>query len=168
MEISERIPQLTRLIFGGIALDITSNGGVYTISLDGRAYRVELVGAEDGRLEALIDDRRVVAYISSEDQMRWVTVNGRTYLLTRSAGTSKGSASHEAPPKLTAPMPGQVRTVNVSAGDVVTKGQVLIVLEAMKMEIRLQAPFDGMVSSVNARVGQTVEREQVLVRMQHH
>jgi biotin carboxyl carrier protein len=63
-------------------------------------------------------------------------------------------------------MPGQVRAVNVSAGDHVTKGQVLVVLEAMKMEIRLQAPFDATVSSADANVGQTVEREQVLVKLQ--
>ncbi len=63
-------------------------------------------------------------------------------------------------------MPGQVRAVNIQPGDHVTKGQVLVVLEAMKMEIRLQAPFDGQVSSVDAHVGQTVEREQVLVKLQ--
>jgi biotin carboxyl carrier protein len=63
-------------------------------------------------------------------------------------------------------MPGQVRAVNTRPGDQVTKGQVLVVLEAMKMEIRLQAPFDGQVSAVDASVGQTVEREQVLVRLQ--
>jgi biotin carboxyl carrier protein len=62
-------------------------------------------------------------------------------------------------------MPGQVRAVNVSAGDTVSKGQVLVVLEAMKMEIRLQAPFDGQVLSIDASVGQTVEREQILVKM---
>jgi biotin carboxyl carrier protein len=63
-------------------------------------------------------------------------------------------------------MPGQVRAVNVKPGDAVVRGQVVIVLEAMKMEIRLQAPFSGSVATVEASLGQTVEREQVLVRLQ--
>lgn len=168
MEIIERISQLTRLTFGSATVDITTDGGVNVISFDGRTYRVEVLEAADGRLELLVDGRRVPAYASFDDQKRWVTANGRTYLLTRSTGTRQGSASHDATPDLTAPMPGQIRTVNVSAGDAVTKGQVLIVLEAMKMEIRLLAPFDGTVASIDAKVGQTVEREQVLIRLQHH
>lgn len=63
-------------------------------------------------------------------------------------------------------MPGQVRAVNVQPGDSVTKGQVLVVLEAMKMEIRLQAPFEGQVLAVDVTLGQTVEREQILVKLQ--
>jgi len=60
-------------------------------------------------------------------------------------------------------MPGLVRSVNVAEGEAVSKGQTLLVLEAMKMEIRIQAPFDGVVQSLPAEVGQTVEREQILV-----
>ncbi len=63
-------------------------------------------------------------------------------------------------------MPGQVRSLNVSPGDVVTRGQLLAVLEAMKMEIRLSAPFDARVVSVEARLGQSVERDQVIIHLQ--
>ena len=63
-------------------------------------------------------------------------------------------------------MPGQVRAVNVSEGDAVTKGQTLLLLEAMKMEIRVQAPRDGMVVSVKVKQGQTVEREQLLITLE--
>jgi biotin carboxyl carrier protein len=84
------------------------------------------------------------------------------------AGTRKGGhGHHHAAGELTAPMPGQVRTVNVSEGDAVTKGQTLLVLEAMKMEIRVQAPRDGVVSSVLVTGGQTVEREQILVKIEN-
>jgi biotin carboxyl carrier protein len=64
-------------------------------------------------------------------------------------------------------MPGQIRALNVSEGETVTKGQTLLVVEAMKMEIRVQAPFDGRVSSIAVKAGQTVEREQVLVKVDH-
>jgi pyruvate carboxylase subunit B len=49
----------------------------------------------------------------------------------------------------------------------VTKGQTLLVLEAMKMEIRIQAPRDGIVVELLVKAGQTVEREQILVKMDH-
>ena len=69
--------------------------------------------------------------------------------------------------ELTAPMPGQVRAVNVIEGESVMKGQTLMVLEAMKMEIRIQSPMDGVVKSLAVKVGQTVEREQVLVEIEN-
>ena len=47
-----------------------------------------------------------------------------------------------------------------------TKGQTLLVLEAMKMEIRIQAPMDGVVKKLLVKQGQTVEREQVLVEIE--
>ena len=156
---------MTRLAFDDIALDITSAGKGYSVSLDGHEHRAELLESSAGRLELLINGRRVVAYVSPDGQRRWVTVGGRTFLLTKAATSGRAAASHDGSSELTAPMPGQVRAINVNAGDAVSKGQVLAVLEAMKMEIRLQAPFDGTVSSVDAKVGQTVEREQVLIRL---
>jgi biotin carboxyl carrier protein len=63
-------------------------------------------------------------------------------------------------------MPGQVRAVNVSEGDAVTKGQTLLVLEAMKMEIRIQAPRDGKIMKLFVKQGQTVEREQLLIEIE--
>jgi biotin carboxyl carrier protein len=62
-------------------------------------------------------------------------------------------------------MPAQVRAVQVSEGDSVEAGQTLLLLEAMKMEIRVQAPHAGRVARLLARPGDTVERDQVLVEM---
>jgi 3-methylcrotonyl-CoA carboxylase alpha subunit len=63
-------------------------------------------------------------------------------------------------------MPAMVRQVLVIAGDVVSRGDALVVLEAMKMEQRMTAPRDGVVKSVNCAAGQSVERGQVLVEFQ--
>jgi acetyl/propionyl-CoA carboxylase alpha subunit len=167
MEIVKRISQLTRLSFDNVSMDVAPNGTIYSIQWDGHTHQAEVLDSSNGRLDLLIDARHTVAYVSTDGQRRWVTVNGRTFLLTRSSAAGRAAATHDSSSELSAPMPGQVRAVNVSAGDTVSKGQVLVVLEAMKMEIRLQAPFDGQVLSVEARVDQTVEREQVLVRVHH-
>jgi biotin carboxyl carrier protein len=63
-------------------------------------------------------------------------------------------------------MPGQVRSVSVSAGDAVKKGQTLLTIEAMKMEIRIQALKDGKIKTVHVSQGQTVEREQILIEVE--
>ena len=62
-----------------------------------------------------------------------------------------------------APMTGRVVEVRVAAGDPVSAGDTLVILEAMKMEHRLQAQADGIVRAVRVQVGQTVDPDDVLV-----
>ena len=64
-----------------------------------------------------------------------------------------------------APMPGNINKVNVKPGDAVKKGDVLVVLEAMKMENDVCAPEDGTVASVEVAKGTTVETDAVLVTL---
>ena len=63
---------------------------------------------------------------------------------------------------VTAPMPGNILKVNVKAGQAVKKGEVLMILEAMKMENEIMAPADCTVASVNTTAGTTVEAGAVL------
>ena len=146
-------------------IDLTLIGKSYRATIGDKSVDVEIirVDAELGRLELLIDNQRVIAYVSSDAAKRWVTVNGRTVVLTKSSGARRSGAGHDHASELTAPMPGVIRAVNVGAGDAVMKGQTLLVLEAMKMEIRIQAPFNGVVKSLAVKVDQTVEREQILI-----
>lgn len=113
-----------------------------------------------------------------------ITVNGNVYEVTVEEGT--GSAAATAPKaaapkaaapkaapksagsgavKVAAPMPGKILKVNVTAGQAVKKGDVLVVLEAMKMENEIQAPQDGTVASVDTSAGATVESGDVLVSL---
>lgn len=64
---------------------------------------------------------------------------------------------------INAPMPGSILSVNVKEGDTFRSGQVLIVLEAMKMENEIMAPTDGKVVSVSTRAGATVNSGEVLI-----
>ena len=64
-----------------------------------------------------------------------------------------------------APMPGNLIKVNVKVGDAVKKGDVLCVLEAMKMENDIMAPADGVVASVEAAKGASVATDAVLVTL---
>lgn len=108
-----------------------------------------------------------------------ITVNGKAYdvaveeITDGSAPVQAAAPSATAAPaapapaagegtKVTAPMPGNILDVKVNTGDTVTKGQVLMVLEAMKMENDIVAPCDGKVTSVVAKKGDTVNASDTL------
>ena len=109
-----------------------------------------------------------------------VTVNGVTYdVVVEEVGNAPAAAPVAAPaaapaaPKaapagaagavaVKAPMPGTIMKVNVAPGQAVKKGDVLCVLEAMKMENDISAPQDGTVASVNVQKGSSVETGAVL------
>ena len=63
-----------------------------------------------------------------------------------------------------APIPGQVTAVHAVAGQSVRRGEVLVVLEAMKTVFRLSAPADAIVAEITCHPGETVEEGQVLIR----
>ena len=67
---------------------------------------------------------------------------------------------------MTSPMPGTILSINVAAGDTVKRGQVLMVLEAMKMENEIMCPCDGKIASVNTSKGASVESGTLLCVIQ--
>jgi biotin carboxyl carrier protein len=68
---------------------------------------------------------------------------------------------------LRAPMPGLIGALRVAVGDVVEAGQVLVVLESMKMENPLRAPLAGVVSQVQVTAGQSVDKNQILITLRY-
>jgi len=151
-----------------LPIDLTPQGKSYRATVGDKTVDVEIirVDAERGQLELLIDGERVTAYVSADGAKRWVTVNGQTLMLTKASGAKRKSSSHDHASELVAPMPGLVRSVSVVEAEAVKKGQTLLVLEAMKMEIRIQTPRDGLVKKLLVKQGQTVEREQVLIEIE--
>ena len=110
-----------------------------------------------------------------------VTVNGTVYEieLEELTGAAPAPATAPAAPapapapsapaggeQVTSPMPGTILAVNVAAGDTVKRGQVLMILEAMKMENEIMCPCDGKIVSVNTSKGATVESGTLLCVIQ--
>ena len=108
-----------------------------------------------------------------------VNVNGTAYEVEIEEMTGAPSAAPVAAPaaapapaasgageSINAPMPGNILSVNVAAGDTVKKGQVLMVLEAMKMENEIMAPRDGKVTAVAVAKGAAVESGALLCTIQ--
>ena len=77
----------------------------------------------------------------------------------------KAAAAPAGAEAVKSPMPGTINAVNVTAGQTVKKGDVLCILEAMKMENEIMAPRDGVVASVNVTKGATVASGDVLLTL---
>ena len=103
-----------------------------------------------------------------------ITVNGTSYEVSveEVGGAAAPAAAPKAAPaaaqgsvKVNAPMPGKILNVKAAAGQAVKKGDVLLVLEAMKMENEIVAPQDGTVAGINVAVGDSVEAGTVLATL---
>jgi 3-methylcrotonyl-CoA carboxylase alpha subunit len=118
------------------------------------AYRVE----HDGRAE--------IVYVAGSGSDRWAFWNGAVF--HRELGgkptplQTRGSTSHA----LFAPMPATVTKVLVIPGAAVKKGDTVVFLEAMKMELPIRAPVDAVVGAVHCREGELVQAGALLVDLQ--
>jgi biotin carboxyl carrier protein len=109
-------------------------------------------------------------YVAGSADRVWAFWNGRVYQapLTSAPERRKGrstSASGDVLQPLTAPMPATILKVLAHPGMAVTKGDTLVVLEAMKMELPIRAPADGTVVAIHCREGELVQPDALLIEV---
>ncbi len=106
----------------------------------------------------------IVAWVASDGDTRWVFFDGHTYELDVHAagGRRRASTGHTS---LSAPMPATVIRVEVTPGTQVHRGDTLVILEAMKMELPIRADADGTVSAVCCKPGDLVQPGVTLVEI---
>jgi acetyl/propionyl-CoA carboxylase alpha subunit len=125
-----------------------------TVTVNGLDLRVHK--ADDGSLVVEAARHRMIwAVVSGE--VVWVFLDGEVFTFEIEQDVRRRRRSTGQHESLTAPMPATVRKVGVSAGDAVLRGDVLIVLEAMKMELPVRAHVDGVVTTVHCREGDLVQ-----------
>jgi biotin carboxyl carrier protein len=122
--------------------------GVYRVEHEGRAHLVYVAGSPAGDADV------------------WAFWNGEVF---RGHAHQRPAAPRprqiDAPQSLSAPMPATVIAVLVEPGAIVKKGDTVVLLEAMKMELPVRSPADGMVKSVRCRAGDLVQPDAVLVEL---
>ncbi len=141
--------------------------GSFIAHIDGQQITVHITpGADDSLLIRMEDDTAYVVAVAQDDS-RYIHHDGHAYTLTAqtSTATARRARSTGDGGTLTAQMPGQVVDVFVAPGDAVAAHQPLLVLEAMKMEIRITAPHAGTVQAVHTARGAVVERGQTLIEI---
>ena len=145
-------------------VDIVKREGGYRVTIDGRVLDIDAVSLKSGGLSLLAGTRSARCDIQPGKDGKVSVLIGETVhelelLDERRMRMRKASGkfSLEGPQRIDAPMPGKVVRVLVKAGDEVTEGQGLIVVEAMKMENELKSPKAGKVTELLAVEGAAVE-----------
>lgn len=117
----------------------------------------------DGRLQIInANGSTSYAHVAKVGDVWWVHLEGHTFKLER---IEPGASDTDEGGGLTAPMPGKVLEVLVSAGQSVSAGTTLMVLEAMKMEHKIVAASDGTVSAVHYAAGDQVDQGVALLAL---
>jgi acetyl/propionyl-CoA carboxylase alpha subunit len=137
-----------------------------TVARDGQDWLLGEYHASvlaDGRIMVHTPDGRSrIAHSAKVGDVWWVHLDGHTFCIEK---TEAGSADGDSEGSMTAPMPGKILEVKVADGQTVEAGELLLVMEAMKMEHRIVAPTDGVVTKVNFSMGDQVQQGDVLVEM---
>jgi len=135
-----------------MTVDFESISGqpVYSLIIDGRSYEAFVNPDEDDQWQVLLFGRQYEAKAEDAREKR-----------LRAAGGASAPGSGEF--QLKAPMPGLVVAVPVQEAQDVEKGQVLLILESMKMQNELRSPRAGKVQRIKVKPGESVEQRQVLL-----
>jgi biotin carboxyl carrier protein len=154
---------MTRIEVGGapMAAAVQRKGDHVTVELDGQSFSFQVKG--DGLRRTVTGEGGAwtverhggkVLVDGTELALRVTAIEG-----TGSAAAGSGAA------KVRPPMTGRIESLRVQPGQAVQKGDVLFVLEAMKMLNEVRSPLAGTVAAVHAKAGATVETSQVLVEI---
>jgi 3-methylcrotonyl-CoA carboxylase alpha subunit len=138
------------------------------VTRDGSAWRIgDILGTAErvgeGRLRVSLDGVWRVVSATLEQHVVTLRDAGQTWRLTLPDPLAASDDEEDPGDRLVAPIPGLVTQVMAAAGDRVTRGQVLVVLEAMKTVFRLSARADTVVATVSCAAGEMVQEGQVLV-----
>jgi biotin carboxyl carrier protein len=144
------------------------------VIIDGTTYKIDFEAVSGQPVYSLIvDGKSHEAYVQEGEEDWQVLLRGRLYPVkvedererrlraAAGAGVTEGGEYH-----LKAPMPGLVVTISVEEGQEVKKGQVLLILESMKMQNELKSPRDGVVNRIKVKAGESVEQKQALLSVQ--
>jgi biotin carboxyl carrier protein len=139
------------------------------ITVDGVKHSVEVIHSGPHHLDLVVDGERRMLHIARDEQgtKTWVSAGGRARLLTEAPQEKRSRRGMDRAGgrqrKVAPSFPATVVRVLVEVGEVVTQGQALVVVSAMKMEMTLTAPHAGVVRSINAAKGASVGPEDELV-----
>jgi len=144
------------------------------ININGKVHEIDLESVSGQPVYSLIvDGKSHEAYVREGDDEWQVLLRGRLYPVQvvderekRLRAAAGGGVAETGEFHLKAPMPGLVVAVPVSEGQEVKKGQVLLILESMKMQNELKSPRDGVVSKIKVKAGESVEQKQSILSLQ--
>jgi pyruvate carboxylase subunit B len=134
--------------------EFISQNGRKLLRIGTKLYKIDNVSYDGSEIEFSINGNWFTVSVKDEQEL----------LLDR-LGFKTGKAIAEG--SLKSPMPGKILDILVAEGDEVTKGQPVVILEAMKMENELKAAIDGTVASISVEVGQSLEKNSPILEIEN-
>lgn len=144
---------------------VTERPDGFTVRIGDQTYEVRAHERDASTLDLWIKNEFHRARLATRGDERWVALDDETHHLARARNRRARRSSGESGGTLAATMPGNIVAVLVSEGDTVERGHPLVLMEAMKMELRVTAPYNGTIARVLVSQGDTVERGQTLIEM---
>jgi 3-methylcrotonyl-CoA carboxylase alpha subunit len=136
-----------------------------TVVIGDVRYSVERV--DSGAWRVTVNDSGLVAHVVPDDDGCWVHVEGRVHRIELThVGARPRKRPRAVDHRLSAPMPATVVSIVAEVGQTVRSGDVVLMLEAMKMELAVRAPRDGVVTAVHCSAGELVQPGVTLVEIE--
>jgi len=144
---------------------LVHEGRTFTITVEGETLRVEVSRSLDREFHYVCEGVQGKARTALDDDRVWIDADGVIGCYTDVSLAPARTVAAGSDGRLLAHSDGKIVAVHVQLGDRVEKGQVLVVLEAMKMEFQMQLPIGGTVERVSVAAGQQVKNRQLLVAL---
>ncbi len=157
IELLNRVGHQALIKVDGIKYDldiVEVENGVYSILYNGHSYNVELIRGESSK-------KFIVNTFAKTFNAEVIDAESK-YITNRNKGMEVEGSN-----QVVSPMPGKIVKIPVKAGEVVTTGQTLIVVEAMKMQSEFKATGDKIVQAILVKEGDTVDSHQVMIKLEN-
>ena len=147
-------------------IKISRDGEAFIVNVGDKTFHVECKEPKPGFFTLIIDGKITKCNIATEGNQRHIFINGDVYRFNRVEAGARPESFDALPSAITSPISGKVTAVGAADNDTVKAGQVIITIEAMKMESQIKAPYDGKVEKINFKVGDQVDIGEILVQME--
>lgn len=148
-----------------LRIDVQKNGQGDIVKFESAEHEMSCEELRPGALVLRSGPNSFRARVVRQKDRIYVWLSGRTFEFQIPSADEAGSHGAEKSPEVRAPMPGTLIKLLVTEGDAVEEGQVVAVLEAMKMEHQLRAPLAGTVQKISGAVGSIIDADAVIVAL---
>ena len=144
------------------------SGSNFTLIIDDVTYDGDFSRKNGGLIQLNIGEKRTMGFSERSGNEIYVYANGINYVLRKESSiTKQASVEEESDDVVLSPITGKLLDKKVEDGDKVRKDEVIIILEAMKMEHRLKAPRDGMLSKLTAaEIGSQIKEGELMFELE--